>query len=45
MADAPVILVVERRIERAELTRLVHVFGDMVKYVVDVERGVIGIGG
>ena len=45
MPDAPAILVVERRTERADLARLVHVFGDMVKYVVDVERDVIAIGG
>jgi len=39
------LLVLEGRIERAELARLVRLFGDMVKYVVDVERGVIAIGG
>lgn len=40
------ILVLERRIERTELARLVHgFFGDLVKYVVDVERGVIALGG
>ena len=36
------ILYVDRRIDRAELARLVTMyFGDMVKYVVDVEKGVI----
>lgn len=40
------IVVLERRIESAELRRLVQgAFGDMVKYVTDVERGVIAIGG
>jgi hypothetical protein len=41
----PDILVLEQRIGRDELTRLVALFGDMVKYVVDVERGVAAIGG
>jgi hypothetical protein len=40
------IVYLDRRIERAELARLVTMyFGDMVKYVADVERGVIGVGG
>ncbi len=39
------ILVLARRIERAELIRLARLFGDMIKYVADVERGVIAIGG
>jgi len=45
--EAPgIVLVRERRIEPAELARLVLLyFEDMVKYVVDVERGVIGLGG
>jgi len=44
---SPGILIVrEHRIEAAELARLVLLyFEDMVKYVVDVERGVIGLGG
>jgi hypothetical protein len=44
---SPGILIVrEHRIEPAELARLVLLyFEDMVKYVVDVERGVIGLGG
>lgn len=46
MASEPAdILVLERRIERADLARLVGLFGDMVKYVVDVERGVVAAGG
>ena len=46
MAPEPAeILVLGRRIERVELARLARLFGDMVKYVVDVERGVIAIGG
>ena len=46
MAPEPAeILVLGRRIERAELARLAGLFGDMVKYVVDVERGVLAIGG
>ncbi len=39
------IVLVERRIARAELVRLARLFGDMIKYVADVERGVIAIGG
>ncbi|MBI2528655.1 MAG: hypothetical protein HYV93_22065 [Candidatus Rokubacteria bacterium] len=38
-------LVLTRRIERAELIRLARLFGDMIKYVADVERGVVAIGG
>jgi len=46
MANEPAgTLLLERRIERAELVRLARLFGDMIKYVVDVERGVIAIGG
>lgn len=44
--DAPDIVIVERRIEPAELARLVLLhFEDMVKYVVDVERRLAAIGG
>jgi hypothetical protein len=44
--DAPAIVVVDRRIDRNELARLVRLFfEDMVKYVVDVERGVAAVGG
>ena len=39
------IVVLDRRIDRADLVRLSSLFGDMIKYVVDVERGVIAIGG
>ena len=39
------VLGLEQRIERADLDRLLRLFGDMIKYVVDVERGVIAIGG
>ena len=40
------ILVTSEPVARAELTRLVALyFGDMVKFVVDVERGVIAVGG
>ena len=39
--STPDIVVVERRIERSEPARLVELFfGDMVEYVVDVERRV-----
>jgi hypothetical protein len=44
--NAPDIVMIESRIEPAELTRLVHLhFDDMVKYVVDVERRVAAVGG
>lgn len=44
--DAPDIVIVERRIEPAELARLVLLhFEDMVKYVVDVERRAAAVGG
>jgi hypothetical protein len=46
MAPEPTdILVLAQRIERTDLARLLTLFGDMIKYVVDVERGVIAIGG
>jgi hypothetical protein len=47
MSEAPGIVIVrEGRIGPGDLTRLVLLyFEDMVKYVVDVERGVIGLGG
>ncbi|HVT58430.1 MAG TPA: DUF5674 family protein [Thermoanaerobaculia bacterium] len=42
----PDIVIVERRIEPAELARLVLLhFEDMVKYVVDVERRLAAVGG
>ena len=40
------IVYLDRRIERAELVRLMKMyFGDMVKFVADIERGVIAVGG
>jgi hypothetical protein len=40
------IVFVESRLDMAELRRLVAAhFEDMVKYVVDVERGVVAVGG
>jgi hypothetical protein len=46
MESAPDIVIVDRRIDRSELARLVHLFfGDMVKYVVDLERRVAAVGG
>ena len=44
--DAPGIVVLEHHIDPAELRRLVDLyFGDMVKFVVDVRRGVAAVGG
>jgi len=44
--DLPGIVVVESRIARSELFRLVGAyFGDMVKLVVDVSREVVAVGG
>ena len=43
--NPPDVVVLEQRIEPVVLRRLVERFEDMVKYVVDVERGVIAIGG
>ncbi|MES1244345.1 MAG: DUF5674 family protein [Acidobacteriota bacterium] len=44
--DALDIVIVDERIDPAELARLTHLFfGDMVKYVVDVERQVAAVGG
>ena len=46
MSEAPGIVIVRERIDPAELARLVLLyFEDMVKYVVDVERDVVGLGG
>jgi hypothetical protein len=39
------VVILEQRIEQGVLRLLVERFEDMVKYVVDVERGVIAIGG
>jgi len=44
--SVPDIVIVERRIEPSELARLVGLFfGDMVKYVVDIERRIAAVGG
>jgi hypothetical protein len=47
MSEAPGIVIVrDGRVAPGDLKRLVLLyFEDMVKYVVDVERGVIGLGG
>jgi hypothetical protein len=43
---APYVVIVESRIEPAELARLVKLhFEDMVKYVVDIERRTAAVGG
>jgi len=42
----PHILILEQKIETAELSRLVRTFfGDMVKVVVDIQRGILAVGG
>ena len=44
--QAPEIVIVDSPIEPAELARLVQLFfGDMVKYVVDIERRIAAVGG
>lgn len=43
--ESPDVVLLERRIDPAELRRLTARFEEMVKYVVDVERGKIAIGG
>lgn len=44
--DAPDIVVVEKKIEPAELARLVGLyFEGMVKYVVDIQRKIAAVGG
>jgi hypothetical protein len=46
LSDPGIVILRDRRIERAELARLVRLyFEDMVKFVVDVERGVLAVGG
>ena len=46
MAEAePDVVFLDRRIDPARLRRLVERFEEMVKYVVDVERRLIAIGG
>lgn len=45
-SEDPDVVLVERRIDPAVLRRLVELhFEDMVKYVVDVERGIAAVGG
>ncbi len=45
-APAPEIVLVERSLEPADLQRLVEAhFEDMVKYVVDIARGIAAVGG
>jgi hypothetical protein len=45
-AHPPDVVLIETRIDPEELARLVKAhFEDMVKYVVDVERGVLAVGG
>jgi hypothetical protein len=43
--EGPDVVLLERRIDPTELRRLTARFEEMVKYVVDVERGKIAIGG
>lgn len=46
MESAPGIVIVDCRIDRSELARLVDLFfGKMVKYVVDLKRRVAAVGG
>ncbi len=46
MEESPDIVIVDRRIDSFDLARLVRLFfGDMVKYVVDLERRVAAVGG
>ena len=45
MASPPDVVLLDRRVEPAQLRRLLGRFEEMVKYVVDVERGTIAIGG
>ena len=45
MSNEPIVII-EKRIEPVELSRLVHLFyGVMVKYVVDVSKGIAAVGG
>ena len=46
MPTPPAIIITDRKVDRAELARLVRErFGDMVKFVVDVRRRVVAVGG
>ena len=42
----PMPKIITTKIDRAELKRHVEeIFGDMAKFVVDVEKGILGLGG
>jgi hypothetical protein len=45
MSEASDIVIVDQRIDPVELARLLPLFGDMVKYVVDIERRLAAVGG
>jgi len=46
MNERPGGLILDQKVEREELARLVQDhFRDMVKYVVDVQRGIVALGG
>lgn len=46
MLDEPAILITDQRLDRETLRALTEAwFGDMVKYVVDLERRVVAVGG
>jgi len=46
LSDPGIVILRDRPIERTELARLVRLhFEDMVKFVADVERGVLAVGG
>ena len=45
MDETSDIVVVEQRIDPADLARLLPLFGDMVKYVVDIESRFAAVGG
>lgn len=45
MSETSDIIVVDHCIDPAELARLLPLFGDMIKYVVDIERRLAAVGG
>lgn len=45
MSETPDIVIVDQRIDPAELARLLPLFGDMIKYVVDIEHRLAAVGG
>jgi len=45
VSEGPEIVVLDHRVDEATLRRLVERYEDMVKYVVDVERGLVALGG